>query len=156
MVGRTAVPDHGHLMRSARGVALAVLAALILSACGERINVTGTAGAARPGTGTSGGSIDPRLVGQWSRTLVFQDNTGAIQASRTTWRFASDASATRAVVASNLTFGFVDSVVTHARWRIRGGRLAVTFLPPSSAEVLFEYRLEGTRLLLGGLPFDRQ
>ena len=143
-------------MRGARRLTLALIAAVGLSGCGERIGVTGTAGAPRSGTGTSGGSIDSRLVGQWSRTLVFQDNSGAIQASRTTWRFASDASATRAVVASNITFGFVDSVVTHAQWRIRGGRLAITFLPPASGEVLFDYRFDGARLLLGGLPFDRQ
>jgi hypothetical protein len=88
--------------------------------------------------------------------VLFQDNTGAVHSSRTTWRFGSDASASRAVVASNLTFGLVDSVVTAARWRIQGSRLAVTFSPPSSAEVLFEYRFDGGILVLGGLPFERR
>ena len=142
---------------------LPLLAAIALSACGERVDITGSTGGARTGTGTStgtggtpGSALDARLVGQWSRTTLFQDNGGAVHASRTTWRFRSDASATRAVVASNLTFGFVDSVVTHARWRIVGGRLALSFQPPASGDVLFDYRLDGAVLHLGGFPFDRQ
>ena len=148
--------------RAPRAYAVALFAALALAGCGERVDITGTAGGSRPrqgsGTSTGGtsGAIDTRLVGQWSRTVLFQDNTGAIQASRTTWRFRSDAFASRAVVASNLTFGFVDSVVTHARWRIQGGRLALSFLAPAAGEILFEYRFDGPTLLLGGLPFDRQ
>ena len=138
-----------------------LLAVITLAACGERVDITGAAGAPRQGTGTStggvsGGTIDTRLVGQWSRTVIFQDAAGAIQASRTTWRFGSNAVATRAVVASNLTFGFVDSVVTYARWRVAGGRLALSFLPPASGDVLFDYRLDGAVLHLGGIPFDRQ
>ena len=139
----------------------ALLAAAMVAGCGERVDVTGTAGASRPGTGTStggtsGGATDSRLVGQWSRTVLFQDNAGSVQASRTTWRFSANAFATRAVVASNLTFGFVDSVVTQARWRIQGGRLAISFLPSGAGEVLFDYRFDGATLLLGGVPFDRQ
>ena len=151
-------------MRSAarsRVGALLLVALIIAAGCGERVDITGTAGAARPGGGTatggtSGSAIDARLVGQWSRTLLLQDNTGAVHASRTTWRFASDASARRAVVASNLTFGLVDSVVTTARWRIVGGQLALSFLSPAAGDVLFEYRIDGATLYLGGIPFERQ
>ena len=146
-----------------RRVAGALLAATLAAGCGERVDITGTGGTRRTGTtgtgtsgGTSGGATDARLVGEWSRTVLFQDATGAVHASRTTWRFALDASASRAVVASNLTFGLVDSVVTPARWRIQGGRLALSYLPPTSGEVLFEYRFEGGILLLGGLPFERR
>lgn len=140
---------------------LVLLAMIALAGCGERVDITGTAGGARTGTGTStggtsGSGIDSRLVGQWSRTMLFQDQTGAVHASRTTWRFRADASATRAVVASNLTFGFVDSVVTYARWRVVGGRLALSFQPPAAGDLLFDYRFEGAVLHLGGIPFDRQ
>src|SRR5688572_14656100 len=104
---------------SRRVTALALLVTALAAGCGERVDITGTGGATRTGTtgtgasgGTTGGTTDARLVGQWSRTILFQDNGGAVQSSRTTWRFGSDASASRAVVASNLTFGLVDSVVT--------------------------------------------
>ena len=141
---------------------LALAAAVAVAACGERVDITGGGGAPRTGSGTATGgtsgttATDGRLVGQWSRTVLFQDNSGAVQSSRTTWRFRSDASATRSVVASNLTFGFVDSVVTRARWRIQGGRLALSFLAPASGETLFDYRIDGATLVLGGLPFERQ
>ena len=151
-------------MRSALrcSAALALMGAIAITGCGERVDITGSGGSPRTGGrtatgGTSGSTAtDQRLIGQWSRTVLFQDNSGAVQSSRTTWRFRSDASATRSVVASNLTFGFVDSVVTHARWRIQGGRLALSFLAPASGDVLFDYRFDGATLVLGGLPFERQ
>lgn len=139
-----------------------VLIALLMAGCAERVDITGTAGSTRSRTGTgtgatSGtGTVDTRLVGRWSRTVLIQDNGGSIHASRTSWRFGSDASATRAVVASNLTFGLVDSVVTQARWRVQNGGLIVTYLAPSSGEARFDYRLQGATLILGGLAFDRQ
>lgn len=145
-----------------RAVACGIAIICTLAACdGERVNITGTIGAPRPGSGaTAGGggstTIDSRLVGQWSRTVLFQDNFGAVHASRTTWRFASNASASRAVVASNLTFGMVDSVVTAARWRTAGGSVVVTYLPEGSGTATFEYFFQGSALILGGITFERQ
>lgn len=133
-----------------------------LWACdGERVAITGTIGAPRPGSGgTAGGggtaTLDSRLVGQWSRTVLFQDNIGAVHASRTTWRFASGGTATRAVVASNLTFGMVDSVVTGARWRTEGGAVVLTYLPEGSGSATFAYFFQGSTLILGGAAFERQ
>ena len=135
----------------------------MLAACdGNPVAVIGTLGAPRPGnpgtsgTGTAGSSIDARLVGGWSRTLLFQDEVGAVHASRTTWRFGADAMATRAVVATNLTFGLVDSVVTVARWRTEGGAVVFTWLPEGRGSARFDYVLQGTTLILGGLGFERQ
>ena len=135
----------------------------MLAACdGNPVAVIGTIGAPRPGnpgtsgTGTSGSSIDSRLVGGWSRTLLFQDDVGAVHASRTTWRFGADAMATRAVVATNLTFGLVDSVVTLARWRTEGGAVVFTYLPEGRGTARFDYVFQGTTLILGGLGFERQ
>src|SRR5688500_3942161 len=135
---------------------------VVAAACdGERATITGTIGAPRPsnpataGTGSSS-ALDSRLVGRWSRTLLFQDQSGAVHASRTTWRFGSDAIATRSVVASNLTFGMVDSVVTFARWRTEGAALVLTWLPDGSGTVRFDYLLQGATLFLGGIGFDRQ
>jgi len=124
--------------------------------------ITGTIGAPRPvnpgttGTGTTGGSIDSRLVGRWSRTVLLQDDVGAVHASRTTWRFGADAMATRSVVATNLTFGLIDSVVTPARWRTEGGAVVFTYLPEGRGTARFDYFLQGTTLILGGLGFERQ
>ena len=129
------------------------------SACGERVDVTGTAGAPRTGIshgGGSGGGIVDRLVGHWSRTVLLQDHVGAVHASRTSWRFGADASATRTVVSSNLTFGFVDSVVTRAHWRIQGSQLVISYQPAGSGDVRFDFLLQGSTLILDGLPFERR
>ena len=139
-------------------VGLCFALAIAASACGERVDVTGTAGAPRTGIGTGGGSgggVAGRLVGHWSRTVLLQDHFGAIHASRTSWRFGSDASATRTVVSSNLTFGFVDSVVTRAQWRVQGSQLVISYQAPGAGDVRFDYLLQGATLLLDGLPFER-
>jgi hypothetical protein len=47
-------------------------------------------------------------------------------------------------------------VVTRARWRIESGRLVVSFLPAGSGEARFDYLFQGSTLILGGIPFDRQ
>ena len=146
-----------------KGTALATAIALsLLAGCdGERATITGTFGAPRPGSGTSigrgpSGAIDTRLLGQWSHTILFSDQVGAIHASRTTWRFASDGLASRAVVASNLTFGMVDSVVTFARWSTGSGQVALTYLPEGSGTARFDYFFQGGALILGGIAFARQ
>lgn len=139
--------------------AICAALALIVAGCGERTDLTGTSRASRPGTTSTSGSssaVDTRLVGRWSRTLLLQDAGGSIHASRTTWRFGADASASRSVVASNLTFGLVDSVVTSMRWRTEGRTVILTSVAPGVAETRFEYRFDGQALVLGGLAFDRQ
>ena len=151
----------GRTIRPALRAWLFPVVVLLAVGCGERASFTGTAGAVRNGTGTatsgtSSAGLDPRLVGHWSRTVLLQDNTGAVHASRTSWRFGSDALATRAVVASNLTFGFVDSLVTRARWRVDGGQVVISYLPAGSGDARFDYRFQGATLILGGIPFDRQ
>ena len=147
----------------ARRALTALLIAIVAASCdGERTTITGTIGAPRPsnpvtgGTGTTTSPLDPRLLGRWSSTVLFQDGIGAIHASRTTWRFGADAIATRAVVASNLTFGMVDSVVTFARWRSDGGAVTLTYLPEGTGTARFDYLLQGTTLILGGIGFERQ
>jgi hypothetical protein len=143
--------------------ALIVIVAALTAACaGEPTTITGTIGAPRPpnpgtsGSGSTASSLDSRLVGRWSRTLIFQDNVGAVHASRTSWRFGADAMATRAVVATNLTFGMVDSVVTYARWRTEGSSVVLTYLPEGRGTVRFDYLLQGSTLILGGIGFERQ
>ena len=168
MVSRFRSRCHASRIAALRLVPTVLLFALAvaLAACqGDPVTITGTIGAPRPGTpgtsgapgtATSGGSIDARLVGRWSRTLLFQDNLGSVHASRTSWRFGADASASRAVVATNLTFGMIDSVVTFARWRVEGGAVVLTYLPEGRGADRFDYFLQGTTLVLGGIGFERQ
>ena len=150
------------MMRRTPLLALCALLVVATACDGERATITGTIGAPRPsnpataGTGSSSSALDSRLVGRWWRTLLFQDQSGAVHASRTTWRFGSDAIATRSVVASNLTFGVVDSVVTFARWRTEGAAVVLTYLPDGSGTARFDYFLQGATLFLGGIGFDRQ
>jgi hypothetical protein len=159
---RTAVRRRTRLVRFGLGAAWLASAAFATGCSGEPTTITGTIGAPRPvnpgtsGSGAPTGSLDTRLIGRWSRTVLFQDNLGAVHASRTSWRFGADAIATRAVVASNLTFGIVDSVVTVARWRTEGSAVVVTYLPEGTGSARFDYLLQGTTLILGGLGFQRQ
>ncbi len=140
-----------------------LLAVLLVAGCeGSPVTITGNAGAPRPtnpgtsGTGTTPARGDARLVGGWSRTILLQDNTGAVHASRTTWRFGTNALATRSVVASNLTFGLVDSVVTSARWHTQGASVVIDYLPEGTGSARFDYLFQGTMLILGGIAFERQ
>ena len=145
-----------------RAVAVAFLIAVVGGCDGEPVTITGTSGASRPtnpgttGTGATSSRGDSRLFGAWSRTVLVQDNSGAVHASRTTWRFGSNASATRSVVASNLTFGIMDSVVTSARWHTEGATVVLTYLPEGSGSARFDYFFQGTTLILGGIGFERQ
>jgi hypothetical protein len=143
----------GNGARIAMAGALAL--ALTVAACGERTGLTSViVGPGRSG-GSVTGTIDSRLIGRWSTVVLFQGSDGSIHASRTTWTFGSDASASRAVIASNLTFGLVDSVVTRARWRSEGSAVVITYLPEGTGSARFDYFLQDMRLILGGIAFDR-
>jgi hypothetical protein len=166
-LGRAATPPlrpHGGRAHRRRMTGALLLAALLAGCQGDPVTITGTVGAPRPGNpGTTGsgsqatvGVIDPRIVGRWSRTILLQDDIGAVHASRTTWTFSGDATASRAVVATNLTFGIRDSVVTFARWRTESGAVVITYLPAGSGSARFDYFLQGATLVLGGIGFERQ
>jgi hypothetical protein len=141
--------------RRQRRLAIVFVIALLAGGCGERSSLTGVVGAGRGG-GIGSGTVDTRLVGRWSNTFIFHGSDGFIHASRTTWTFGSDAAATRAVVASNLTLGLIDSVVTRALWRTDGSRVVLTYLPEGRGTARFDYFLQGNTLTLGGITFDRQ
>ena len=143
--------------------AMLVLAAIAGGCDGHPTTITGTIGAPRPGnpgttgSGTTSASRDSRLAGRsWSRTVLLQDNAGAVHSSRTTWHFGADGIATRSVVATNLTFGIAHQVVTLARWRTQGGTVVLDYLPDGSGSAVFEYSFQGTALILGGLGFEQQ
>jgi hypothetical protein len=146
-----------------RGAVAAPLAIALLTGCdGEPVTITGNGGGVRPtnpgtsGTGTTSSRGDSRLLGAWSRTVFLQDNTGAVHSSRTTWRFSTNAAATRSVVANNLTFGLMDSVVTAARWHTEGASIVLDYLPEGTGTARFDYFFQGTTLILGGIGFERQ
>ena len=160
---RCSSPPARHRRDVIRAMAAACLVVAVLGGCaGEPVTITGNGGAVRPtnpgtsGTGTTSSRGDSRLLGAWSRTVLVQDNAGAVHASRTTWRFSADASASRSVVASNLTFGIMDSVVTAARWHTEGATVVLVYLPEGTGSARFDYLFQGTTLILGGIGFERQ
>lgn len=123
-----------------------------LGACGTERSVTGIGGTPN-GTGTV--TRDAALVGSWWRVVIFVADDGTAHASETTWRFDPAGSAARTVVATNLTYGFFDSVVVQARWRTEGATAVITYLTPDTGTVRFAYRVSGDTLLLGDREFLR-
>jgi hypothetical protein len=94
-------------------------------------------------------------VGSWWRIVLFSDDDGTTHASETTWRFETSGAATRTVVASNLTYGFFDTVVASAQWRTEGGAVVISFSAPDSGTVRFAYRVSGDTLRLDTREFLR-
>ena len=138
------------------GIARALLSVALAAAmaCGgerSRVGVTGP-----PGPPSGPVERDAVLVGSWWRILLFTDADGTAHASETTWRFDSNGDATRTVVASNLTFGFFDTVVAGARWRTEGGDVVITFVAPDSGAVRFAYRVSADTLVLDTRAFLRR
>lgn len=125
-----------------------------LPACGTERSTPGITGP----RGTPPGQTvrDAALVGSWWRILLFTDEDGTAHASETTWRFDSGGSASRTVVATNLTFGFFDTVVANARWHTEsGGTVVITFVAPDSGTVRFAYRISRDTLVLDTRAFLR-
>jgi hypothetical protein len=140
-------------MRAMIRLAILVSCVAALSCGTERSTlgvVTGPPGA--PG-GTP--TRDAALIGSWWRIVLFSDGDGTTHASETTWRFDPGGAATRTVVASNLTFGFFDTVVAGARWRTEGGDVVITYSAPDSGTVRFAYRVSGDTLTLDTRAFVR-
>lgn len=133
--------------------ALLVIASLAsVISCGER-STRGFTGP--PGSGGGPASRDAVLVGSWWRIVLFTDDHGTSHASETTWQFAASGSATRTVVATNLTFGFFDTVVTQASWRTEGGEVVITYDSPGSGTARFAYSIRDDTLLLDTRAFVR-
>jgi hypothetical protein len=129
-----------------------VVGALALLACddvsarlGPGINI---------GTGGSG-SGRHALVGLWTRVVVLTDNFGDTHSSRTTWEFRSDGSATRTVVAQNLSLGVSDVIIARATWRTEGSTLVITFQPPDAGTSRFFFAIFSDVLTLDGRDFVR-
>ena len=138
-----------------RMLASAMLIAAAAACGGERsrVGITGPPGSL-PGPGPV--ERDAVLIGSWWRIVLFTDDDGTAHASETTWRFATDGAATRTVVASNLTYGFFDTVVADAQWRTEGGEVVITFIAPNSGTVRFAYRVSADTLVLDARAFLRR
>ena len=107
--------------------------------------------------GTGGGSSSGQhaLLGLWTRVVVITDNFGDTHSSRTTWEFRSDGSATRTVVAQNLSLGVSDVITARATWRTEGSTLVITFQPPDSGTSRFSFAIFSDVLTLDGRDFVR-
>lgn len=133
---------------------LGVIGAAVLAAgCGE-LGETRLAISTGPGI-DRGGPRDAAVVGHWTRLVYLSDGAGTLHSSRTTWSFRPDGSATRLVIATNLTAGLSSVVATDALWRAEGRTLAITFLNPAVGTIRLEYRVQGDVLFLGGERFER-
>ena len=138
----------------ARWRCLAIVAGVALAlACGGERSTRGITGP----PGGPGGQItrDAALVGSWWRILLFTEDDGTTHASETTWRFDAGGGATRTVVATNLTYGWFDTVVTGARWRTEGGSVVIAYETPDGGTVRFAYRVSGDTLVLDTRAFVR-
>ncbi len=95
------------------------------------------------------------LIGLWTRVVVITDNFGDTHSSRTTWEFRSDGSATRTVVAQNLSLGVSDVITARATWRTEGSTLVITFQQPDSGTSRFSFAIFSDVLTLDGRDFVR-
>lgn len=137
-----------------RMVAVAITLLVVAACVGGERSTTGVTG---PPGGPSGPvERDAVLLGSWWRILVFTDEDGTAHSSETIWRFDADGEASRTVVATNLTYGFFDTVVAGARWRTEGGDVVITFVAPNSGTVRFAYRVSADTLLLDTRAFLRR
>jgi hypothetical protein len=95
------------------------------------------------------------IEGTWRRTLVFFDDFGFMHSSETTWTFDAGGTAQRTVVATNVTLGAADTIVTEARWRVDGTNVVIDFTAPSPGTITLTIRVQGTTLFLAGQEYQR-
>ena len=95
------------------------------------------------------------IEGTWRRTLVFFDDFGFLHSSETTWTFDAGGTAQRTVVATNVTLGAADTLLTLARWRIEGTNVIIEFTAPSPGTIALDVRVQGTTLFLAGQEYQR-
>ena len=149
------------MRRSAGRLGLLIAAVALAGAVGcaeSAITAPTFTGAGSGGTSGTGGALethDPALVGTWSRTVVFQDAAGNVQSSQTVWAFGADGSATRTVIATNLSAGITDTITSRGSWYTEGSVAVITWLPPASGTISFSYAVSGTTLVLGGTAYTR-
>lgn len=105
--------------------------------------------------GTGGPGVSTTIEGTWQRTLVFFDEFGFLHSSETTWTFEPGGEAERMVVATNVTLGAADTIVSVARWRVTGTTLVIDFTAPSPGSITLEFRVQGTTLFLAGQEYQR-
>jgi hypothetical protein len=153
-------PSSGPGLAGARAGAL-LLILLVAAGC-RGVEVMGTAGArggtvvvGSGGSGPGGGSTSSALVGRWSRTIVLTTSDGTVHESRTEWEFAGDGTATRRVIAWNVTEGIGDTLVAVGQWRTSGSTLTIGWLSPTAGTVVFEWSVRGDQLAIGSDQYAR-
>lgn len=136
-----------------RRVAITLLVTVALGACvdGGAPVAPGTT-SARGGSGAGGGGA---LVGEWSRTVIFAADDGDIHTSRTIWWFDSSGTAERWVIAGSVAAGFADTVTATARWDASGTRVTISYQPPDTGTVTFDYAVRSDTLTLGEEEYIR-
>lgn len=105
--------------------------------------------------GGGGAPITTTIEGTWRRTLVFFDDFGFMHSSETTWTFEPGGTAARTIVATNITLGASDTILTTARWRVDGGNVVIDFIAPSPGTITLTVFVQGTSLFLAGQEYLR-
>lgn len=138
-------------------LSITLLLCAALAACGGPADDYGRRLPTAPGgiSGTSQSAQSRVLLGRWRRILLFIGASGDAQASETTWEFRSDGTATRTVVATNISQGFSDTLIANARWSVNGSTVTISFVPPDSGIVQFSFIIDGSALTLDGRDFSR-
>ena len=136
---------------SAFGVALSATLAV---ACSDYpVSPAGTRDRPDLVGGTNG--TETSLVGEWTREIVFFDDFGFANSSKTVWLFQVGGSAMRTVVTTNFTLGVADTIVTLAAWEVQDTTVEIEFAEPSPGTITLDFSVEGDSLLLAGQAYQR-
>ena len=141
------------LGRTLKAWPIIVITAVVLACSGEAVTEPESglpwSGPELPTGGNGGGGEDStvqtndlRLVGSWTRILLFTDVGGTQRGSTLTFQFDEDSTFTRTLVTSNFTQGIEDVVVESGRWTTLAGTLFLRFNPGQANEssTRFSYR----------------
>jgi hypothetical protein len=130
-----------------------VLAATVAAACADYPVLPAGSRDGPDLVGTDG--TETSLVGEWTREIVFFDDFGFANSSKTVWLFQPGGSATRSVVATTFTLGVADTIITQAAWEVQGTTVEIEFGEPTPGTITLDFRLEGDSLLLAGQSYQR-
>ena len=136
-----------------------LLAAILVAACTSSTDrITGVPG--RTGVAGQSGVVTPNvlddvLLGRWSRTTIYDDNSGFIHQSQLVWEFRADGGAQRTIVTTNISLGLVATEIIPATWRTNAHVVEITLLPPGSGTLRFNYAVGLSTLILGPFTLER-
>jgi hypothetical protein len=104
---------------------------------------------------TTGGVVDPALVGRWSRTIEYNNNQGEFHTSQLIFEFQGDGGGRRITITANQVQGLVSTEIVPFTWRATSGNVRMTLLSPGGVILSYNYSAGTARLSLGPFVLDR-